>query len=371
MIKTLESSFTGLILCISLFVFLLIDKSFDKKINNYFIIGIVAIFLLILSDAGTYICANFPYVDKDNFSYLIMGRNISSFFVYSLRPLVVYCFACIIDKKRFARKEKIAPILLLLSSVNNFVSMFSGHIFKFGLNETKNAVVYYSGPVHWIPIAVLIIYAIYFCFVLISSYKRQNLGFIILAWIGIFLATGLGLLEMLMPNSIVNFLFNSYLAVMLVMFYIYLHVENYKRDALTGLYTRKQMYNFFESHKKNEMQIILLDINNLKMMNDTKGHEYGDKAIIKVANSIRDCADKKTQVYRIGGDEFVIISLNSIEQVDELCNKLEAKLNMTDIAVAYGRSIYHPGETFGKACARADVCMYDSKTASKIKENSN
>ena len=49
------------------------------------------------------------------------------------------------------------------------------------------------------------------------------------------------------------------------------------------------------------------DLNNLKIINDTKGHEAGDKALQAIADSLKDVAGRRIMVYRIGGDEFIIL----------------------------------------------------------------
>lgn len=81
-------------------------------------------------------------------------------------------------------------------------------------------------------------------------------------------------------------------------------------DALTGLYNRT----FFEEEMLrlstglyNPVGIIICDIDGLKLVNDTLGHEQGDKLLLSAAGIIKSCFNDKAVVARIGGDEFAIL----------------------------------------------------------------
>jgi diguanylate cyclase (GGDEF)-like protein/PAS domain S-box-containing protein len=81
-------------------------------------------------------------------------------------------------------------------------------------------------------------------------------------------------------------------------------------DYLTGLYNRA----FFEeelarlnTERNLPLSIVLGDVNGLKMINDTYGHEKGDELLIKVASILKQCFRKSDIVSRWGGDEFIIL----------------------------------------------------------------
>ena len=73
-----------------------------------------------------------------------------------------------------------------------------------------------------------------------------------------------------------------------------------------------------KEHRQPEFAIVVLDVNDLKVINDTKGHEAGDTCICDACEII--CRTfKRSPVYRIGGDEFVVISQNEdYERSDDL-----------------------------------------------------
>jgi len=116
-------------------------------------------------------------------------------------------------------------------------------------------------------------------------------------------------------------------------------------DHLTGLYNRR----FFEeelSRIDNEnnlpISIIMCDINGLKLVNDSFGHNSGDELLIKAADTIKRACGKKDIVARIGGDEFVVIlpktDAEASLQVANLIKDLASKEMVANIelSISYG-----------------------------------
>ena len=104
-------------------------------------------------------------------------------------------------------------------------------------------------------------------------------------------------------------------------------------------------------------------MNDLKWMNDNKGHQSGDAALIAIAQSFCKVTGKKERVYRIGGDEFVIIfRKNSTEEMNKLLARLKAGVDETGYSCAFGLS-------FNKApdemLAESDELMYQDKARIK------
>ena len=85
------------------------------------------------------------------------------------------------------------------------------------------------------------------------------------------------------------------------------------QDQLTGLSNRKLLQHELTerlaiTHKNQEYNaLVLLDIDYFKSLNDTLGHDYGDSFLVEVANRLRFIVDSKKCIYRIGGDEFVVL----------------------------------------------------------------
>jgi len=80
-------------------------------------------------------------------------------------------------------------------------------------------------------------------------------------------------------------------------------IRDLQKDKLTGFYRREKINELV----KHNYIVAMLDINNLKIVNDKLGHCEGDKLIQNVAKSIRASVRKSDTVIRYGGDEFVIV----------------------------------------------------------------
>lgn len=99
-----------------------------------------------------------------------------------------------------------------------------------------------------------------------------------------------------------------------------------KKDALTGLYNRRVLFDYMESDIINNPEnyyVIMFDIDNFKNINDTYGHLFGDKALIEITKKIIEVSDEKSGeiAARYGGEEFVYIIYS--DSVDNAYNKAD------------------------------------------------
>lgn len=147
-------------------------------------------------------------------------------------------------------------------------------------------------------------------------------------------------------------------------------------DSLSGVYARPQMMIYINSllEKKRSQKIvcgIMLDVNKFKMINDTYGHQTGNKAIQEIGQILKDVTRKKGLSFRYGGDEFVIIAhLDSVDELYELSNKLQVSLELFnlnkkevfELSVSQGYSVYDKEkDTVVTFVERMDAEMYKNK----------
>ena len=150
------------------------------------------------------------------------------------------------------------------------------------------------------------------------------------------------------------------------------------RDSLTGLRNTnsyKAWVTDFEEELKNknmEFGVIVLDINFLKETNDRYGHDVGNKLIVAAAGIISSTF-KRSPVFRIGGDEFLVILQNrDLDDMEELLGKFDEDcLNKSVVAgeekipvsIAKGFARYDSGKdlSFVDLFNRADDAMYENK----------
>ena len=153
------------------------------------------------------------------------------------------------------------------------------------------------------------------------------------------------------------------------------------RDALTGLnnkrayFEKEEMLNIEIKQGKAKFAICMIDLNDLKLTNDTLGHEKGDILIVAISNIIKKVF-ALSYVYRVGGDEFVIISENEdYKNINKLKNLFltiveQSSEDVIKLSAAIGVAFYNPKEdnNVEDVFKRADSEMYKMKKAMKAKQ---
>lgn len=101
-------------------------------------------------------------------------------------------------------------------------------------------------------------------------------------------------------------------------------------DGLTGAYNKHYLekeIHVLDTERDIPIGIIFCDLDNLKITNDTMGHEFGDKLIVSTINILKDIFTENSIIARTGGDEFIIIIKDtSFGKVKELYNSLCSSL---------------------------------------------
>ena len=153
-------------------------------------------------------------------------------------------------------------------------------------------------------------------------------------------------------------------------------------DHLTGLYNRtafaEHQKQYLETMMKNSvLGIIQFDVNNLKTVNDTFGHEKGDYLIQLVSEGLSTSFAEAGNCYRMGGDEFLVILTGDVPQKDyeygmrllhTYCTAHNTQKNIEfPIVIAHG-FVMEYGLTLSEAIEKADALMYENKKALKFKD---
>ena len=121
-----------------------------------------------------------------------------------------------------------------------------------------------------------------------------------------------------------------------------------------------------------DFAVVVFDVNGLKRMNDEFGHEQGDMLITDAAGVIKRVFGEE-QVYRIGGDEFIVVAeamtekemSEAFERYDEIVKKFNERNEKYDqpVSMSKGASFYVRGEDrdYNEVFKRADEAMYKDK----------
>jgi diguanylate cyclase (GGDEF)-like protein len=141
-------------------------------------------------------------------------------------------------------------------------------------------------------------------------------------------------------------------------------------DALTGLSNRRA----FRARLVREIEgragfaLVLCDMDNLKTVNDSRGHDAGDKALQLLSDGLRSQLRRSDEAYRIGGDEFAVVlpeaSRLDAERVmrrlrDAIASSVPAGGDPID--ASFGIAVFAPGDDPERVVARADEALYQAK----------
>ncbi len=139
-------------------------------------------------------------------------------------------------------------------------------------------------------------------------------------------------------------------------------------DLLTGVLNRNEMNNrvmqlgIDDRPGRKNVGILFADLNGLKSMNDNNGHSAGDK-LIKDAAAILKEVFPEDEIYRAGGDEFmVLLRGTSMEELKDYEKQMKDKAAATDnVSFAVGISLEEDSQKIYGAMKAADVAMYEDK----------
>ncbi|MBN1150356.1 GGDEF domain-containing protein [candidate division WOR-3 bacterium] len=149
-------------------------------------------------------------------------------------------------------------------------------------------------------------------------------------------------------------------------------------DSLTGIYNRRAGLLFLDHRIRESMdnntpfQICFVDVNNLKEINDSYGHNEGDYLLVKLTEILNQSIRESDVIFRLGGDEFIIIfhalalenTKNIWKRVDKNLGKYnESSQKKYEISVSYGFATFDPSKpkTIEELISFADFEMYREK----------
>ena len=149
-------------------------------------------------------------------------------------------------------------------------------------------------------------------------------------------------------------------------------------DPLTGLANRRKFDDMLlEAIERSErsdalMAVMYLDLDHFKQVNDTHGHEVGDKVLVEFAQRVKRSVRRTDTVARIAGDEFVVVleGLHDAAEAGAVADKIIAAMQpeavlgdvVLGLGCTIGLAVRRPGDTDPQALlARADAALYRAK----------
>ena len=294
-----------------------------------------------------------------DFETLSLARPLLTAVKYSLYPYILFVLTMITVKSRLSWQKNFLILLPANLAVPLYFSTQWTHLVCW-YHENN---VWASGPLRYLPYAIFALYLVLFLVrnvIFLRSETRQ------IRWILYFIifAPAVGVLLYLFTDFSDDYsaIFTS--SIVLYYLFIYLHFARF--DVLTGLLNRQVYYSDMNDGANRIDYAVSIDLNDLKLINDSYGHDAGDTALKTVASVLKKNVGKNGTLYRIGGDEFVIFYRN----VDEgaVVHAIEAMRNemaKTPYVCAFGYAKKEKVHTVEDAVRFADREMYDDKAQIK------
>jgi diguanylate cyclase (GGDEF)-like protein len=319
------------------------DVFLDRRMIRCLRIATFLILALSLSDTLEKYYAEFDHVT--------VWRYIFSSLSYTIRPTIMVLIIFMVHRT-------IRFVVILPAVINMFFAfswLFTDVVFYF---DKKN--VFVRGPLAYTAYVISAIYLLYLLilsikFVSEDSYEEsQILFFIALA------AIGAALFGIWLPDTetVVNYTFGADV----LLYYLYTYFQFTKRDALTGLYNRQTYYNGIRRYEQDVLGVISIDMNNLKWLNDTYGHDAGDQGLVALSECIKNELSFGDKAYRIGGDEFVIFCRNSSGDIEQISAKIRSSVTQKGYSCALGCT---SEGSISQMIKEADRLMYEDKARIK------
>jgi len=153
-------------------------------------------------------------------------------------------------------------------------------------------------------------------------------------------------------------------------------------DEMTGIYNRRKFFSLSSKRfntSKEDLYVVMLDIDKFKKINDTYGHPIGDKIIKSVTKTISDYIDKDTIFGRIGGEEFALLCnapskdkiIKYMEFIRVSISKIEViadDKSVVKCTISEGISkVHEKTQTLDDALKEADIALYEAKGSGRNK----
>ena len=271
---------------------------------------------------------------------------------YSTTPFIVAFIIFTLGK--YVHWGVFIPAIIL--TVLDIISIFTGIIFS--LNSQGELE---RGPLGYLPYIMVGVYSALLVYLLLKRSNKRPEEIFPVAFLCFAFASGL-ILPFVLGKDYQK-IFCVTITIALFVYYVFLILQSAEKDPLTGLLNRQSFYAAVSNDPKSLKALILIDMNGLKAINDREGHVAGDKALETLARCFLKATTSREAVYRVGGDEFVIVCRKASEEdVRIIIERIREKLAETKYHCAIGYS-YSSNESknIDEMYKAADEMMYKDK----------
>jgi diguanylate cyclase (GGDEF)-like protein len=352
-LDALQSYYAPAVALVFFSAMVITDKLFSKRIKRLFLWEIGLIFLVIVDTWADYCFGGLPTLEGSRL------RTLTTFINFAISPCLPMILVFIYETEDSKRFSWWFYLPLIMNAVMSLLSIWFGLIFNVSVEN-----VYTRGPLFVLPFLASGFYLLSLIFYSARQRGKPNrkseTGFLLLFLFVIGLAI---VIEILFH---VHFIVWSVAEVFVILYYLFLTTQKILYDPLTGTYNRIAYEKQLEKiNWHSECTIAMIDLDNLKHINDQFGHSSGDAAICSVASSILNTKCKHMWLYRYGGDEFVLLSnrLNA-DEMKKILKASQARceeIKGIRPCFSYGVAEYRMGDDLHNTILNADIDMYRHK----------
>ncbi|MBU5479587.1 GGDEF domain-containing protein [Eubacterium sp. MSJ-13] len=296
---------------------------------------------------------------------------------YTLTPMMAGALTMLVQEQN--KKNRFLQKILIGNAVVQIISAFQGWMIVI---DDQN---YYThGQLYPIYMAFYLLIIVNFMFRMLEygkTFQKQNRRSLYAAMILIYV--GIGMQEVLGTNYRVAYLAATFGATLL-----YIHYSEFSQlkmdeelieqqtklsnDPLTGVLSRFAYVDAIDTYADDlpdNLVVFLIDINGLKVVNDSIGHDAGDELICGAAKCIEGSIGRKGQTFRIGGDEFVVFTTMPHKEIDKALSDLKhetnewsgKKIDKLSLSVGYASAEKYKELSIKELVKEADKSMYEQK----------
>ena len=351
-VSYLLQNWATILILLAFAIVLRITVFLDKKAKRRMYVLISMVLLL-----SIVVFVEFYLADKNIYPDV---RTVFMAIRYSSTPLIIGMILYALVKR--SRWWAFLPAVAF--AVLNFISIPTGIVFSLG--ETGNLI---RGPLGYLPYIAVGLYSAALIVLLLLQCNKQAAEIIPIIFLGFALLSGLVLPFIFKQDY--SKVFVVTIAVALFVYYVFEILQLTKKDALTGLLNRQAYYAYIKDYNKEITAFITIDMNGLKTINDTGGHDAGDIALTTLGYCFFKAVNYRQFVYRIGGDEFAIVCRKTNkEELEQLIQRINDNVAKTRYTCSIGYSLNEDGsKTIEQMIKESDEMMYQDKADYYAKNN--
>ena len=342
--------YASVVCVLCLIIFILTNHYINKRIRMLFLVACVLSLCLVFVDSVEYWTASFSTMSPLRIWMSAIG--------YSLRPAIIFLVIMLILRNK-KTKELIWLVLpLILNTLIAFSALFSDVAYSYTADNQ-----FVRGPIGYFAFVTTAFYEILLIACTINIYKSVHISETIISVVVVVIFIISTVLESVWKYDGV---INVSGAVALTFYYLYLNTQQFKRDTLTNVLNRRCFFLDGEKNESNLSALMSIDLNDLKKWNDEYGHVKGDEALCTMVDCIEKSIPSNCYLYRVGGDEFMVLCFNQKKLiVEQFLKKIKENMAGTPFSCAIGVAYKDVNNDFNKMCLKADKAMYEDKKIMK------